>query len=152
MTPSSTDRSAKEIGLRAPRARVWRALTEPAEFGQWFGVRLEGTFRVGQPFEGRLTHPGYEHHTLRAWVERMEPESSFSFPWRPHAIDPEVDYSGDPSTLVEFKLEEDEGGTLLTVTESGFGGLPDGARSQAFLRNETGWSGQMGNIKKHVDG
>jgi uncharacterized protein YndB with AHSA1/START domain len=152
MTESMTDRIHKEITLRAPRSRVWRALTDSAEFGQWFRVRLEGPFRVGEKIEGQITHPGYEHLTLRAWVERMEPEETFSFRWQPHAMDPEVDYSDGPSTLVEFHLEDSEEGTLLTMTESGFDSLPEEHRADAFARNEGGWTEQMKNIERYVDG
>ena len=115
-------------------------------------MRLEGPFRVGEQIQGQITHPGYEHLTLKAWVERMEPERSFALRWHPHAIDPEVDYSADPTTLVEFHLEEVDGGTLLTITESGFDALPEEHRSDAFVRNEGGWTAQVENIKKHVDG
>lgn len=152
MTTSSTDRIHKEISLRAAPSRVWRALTDAAEFGAWFGVALEGPIRLGEEFHGRITHPGYEHLRLRAWVERMEPERLFAFRWCPYALDPEVDYSGEPRTLVEFRLEELDGGTRLTVTESGFDGLPAEHRSECFLRNESGWSGQVHNVRAHVDG
>jgi uncharacterized protein YndB with AHSA1/START domain len=152
MIESNTDRIHKEITLRAPRSRVWRALTESPEFGEWFGVRLEGPFQVGEKIQGQITHPGYEHLTFQAWVERMDPEQSFTFRWQPHAIDPEVDYSSDPTTLVEFYLAESDGGTLLTVTESGFDALPKEHRSDAFIRNEGGWAAQVENIKRYVDG
>ncbi len=152
MTESSTDRIHKEIALRAPLSRVWQALTDSAEFGEWFGVRLEGPFRVGEKIQGRITHPGYEHLTFRAWVERMEPEQSFTFRWQPQAMDPEVDYSNEPTTLVEFHLKGDSNGTLLTVTESGFDAIPKEGRADAFRRNKEGWAGQVENIKRHVDG
>lgn len=152
MKETSTDRIHKEIVLRAPRSRVWRAITDSAEFSAWFGVRLEGPFRVGEKIRGRITHPGYEHLTLEARVERMEPERVFALRWRPQAIDPRVDYSGEPTTLVEFRLEEVEGGTRLSLTESGFDALPEDVRGETFLRNEGGWTGQMENIRRHVDG
>ena len=152
MKTSSTDSIRKEIALSAPRSRVWRALTDAAEFGAWFGVRLEDPFRIGEAFRGQITHPGYEHLTLEAWVESMDPEHSFSFRWCPYAMDPDVDYSGEPTTLVEFRLEAKDGGTLLTVTESGFDSIPEEHRSASFMRNEGGWTGQMENIRKHVDG
>ena len=152
MIDSNTDRIHKEIALSAPKSRVWRALTDSTEFGQWFGVRLEGPFRIGEEIQGQITHPGYEHLTFKAVVERMDLEQSFAFRWQPHAMDPEVDYSGDPSTLVEFRLEEADEGTLLTVTESGFDALPKEHRADAFVRNEGGWSAQVENIKRYVDG
>lgn len=152
MTESNPDSIHKEIMLNAPRTRVWRALTDSTEFGQWFGVRLEGPFRVGEKIQGQITNPGYEHLTLKAVVERMDPEQGFAFRWQPHAVDPDVDYSGDPSTLVEFHLKEAGEGSLLTVTESGFEALPEEQRAKAFVRNEGGWSAQMENIKKFIDG
>ncbi len=152
MTTSSTDRIHKEITLRAPQSRVWRALTDSAEFGEWFGVRLEGPIRVREQMRGQITHPGCEHMTFDASVERMDAERSLAIRWCPHATDPEVYYSGEPTTLVEFHLEEADGGTLLTVTESGFDGIPEDQRADAFRRNESGWTGQMENIKSHVGG
>jgi len=152
MIDSKTDRIHKEITLRAPLSRVWRALTDSVEFGQWFGVRLEGPFRVGEEFQGPITHPGYEHLTLKAVVQRMDPEHGFAFRWRPHAMDPNLDYSNDPTTLVEFQLKETAEGTVLTVTESGFDALPKEHRKEAFVRNDGGWTQQIKNIEKHVDG
>jgi len=152
MTTSSTDRIHKEITLSAPQSRVWRALFDSAEFGEWFCVRLEGPFILGEKIQGRITVPGYEHMTFKARVERMEPEHTFALRWQPQAIDPEVDYSDEPTTLVEFHLEAAADGTRLTVTESGFDALPEAGRAGAFIRNETGWTGQMENIKRHVDG
>ena len=152
MTVSTTDSIHKQVTLRAPMARVWRALTDSAEFGEWFGVLLDGPFEAGQKIVGKITHPGCEHMTLNAWVERMSPERSFAFRWHPYATDPEVDDSADPTTLVEFHLEAADGGTLLTITESGFDAIPEDRRSEAFLRNEGGWTMQVANIEKHVDG
>ena len=152
MTTSSTDRIRKQVTLSAPLSRVWRALSDSTEFGQWFGVRLEGPFRVGETIQGQVTCEGYEHMTLRAQVERMEPERVFAFRWHPHATDPDFDYSNEPTTLVEFQIEPAGDGTLLTVTESGFDAIPEHRRAEAFMRNEGGWTSQVENVKKHVDG
>ena len=150
---SSTDRMEKRITLRAPRSRVWRALTDAAEFGAWFRVKLEGGFTAGQRTRGRITYPGYEHLTMDVMVERIEPETLFSFRWHPAAVDPGVDYTTEPSTLVEFLLEDAAGGgTLLRVVESGFDRLPPGRREEAFRQNEGGWAIQMENIQRHVGG
>ena len=149
---SSTDRIQKQVHLHAPRARVWQALTDAQEFGTWFRVKLETGFAVGQRAQGRITYPGYEHLKFEATVERMEAERLFSLRWHPAAVEPKVDYSQEPSTLVEFRLEEVDGGTLLTVTESGFDALPAARRAEAFRMNEGGWEIQMQNIKTHVDG
>jgi uncharacterized protein YndB with AHSA1/START domain len=149
---TATDRIEKQTLLRAPRARVWRALTDAAEFGTWFRVKLEGGFAVGQRTRGRVTYPGYEHVTFEVVVERIEPERLFSFRWHPYAVDPAVDYSHEPTTLVEFRLEDAPGGTALTVVESGFDRLPPGRRDEAFRMNEGGWKVQMENIRCHVAG
>lgn len=144
------DRIEKKMVLRAPRARVWRALTKPAEFGAWFGVKLEGAaFVPATLVQGQITTPGYEHFTLEMTIERVEPESLFSYRWHPHA-GPEVDVRNEPMTLVEFRLVEVAGGTELTVVESGFDRLPAARRETAFRMNEGGWAAQLGNIARHV--
>lgn len=148
----NTDRIEKQILLRASKSRVWRALTDADEFGAWFRVKLEGRFAVGQRIRGKITYPGYEHLTMDVTVERMDEEKLFSFRWHPDALDPKVDYSKEPTTLIEFRLEEAEGGTRLTVSESGFDQLPPERRETAFRDNEKGWSIQMENIKRHVAG
>jgi uncharacterized protein YndB with AHSA1/START domain len=145
-----TDRIAKTIELRAPVSRVWRALTDHNEFGQWFRVRLDGPFAPGQVSRGQITHPGYEHLRWEAVVQTMEPERLFSFTWHPYAVDPKQDYSSEPPTLVEFSLEETGAGTLLRVVESGFDKLPPHRRDEAFRMNEGGWTAQLGNIARHV--
>lgn len=152
MITTSTDRIEKQIDLQAPVTRVWRALTDTREFGTWFRVQLEGEFVVGRPTRGRITYPGYEGLTLEVHVERMDPRTLFSFRWHPHAVDPDADYSSEPTTLVEFHLEEIEGGTRLRVIESGFDAIPAERRHEAFHRNREGWSEQLQNIRAHVDG
>lgn len=152
MVPTSTDRIEKQVLLRTTPARVWRALTDAKEFGTWFRVQLEGGFAVGKRVRGKVTYPGYEHLTMDVTVERMDTERLFSFRWHPAAIDPEVDYSGEPTTLVEFRLEEVADGTLLTVIESGFDRLPASRRNDAFRLNSQGWATQMQNVARHVAG
>ena len=154
MSPSQTgtDRIEKQIRLSVPRARVWRALTDPREFGQWFGVKLGGAVASGAQLRGPITHPGYEHLTFEATVEKVEPEKRFSFRWHPYAIEPSVDYSSEPTTLVVFTLEEVEGGTLLKVVESGFDGIPLARRMAAYRGNEEGWTGQVTAIERYLDG
>ena len=152
MTETSSDRIEKKIMLRAPRSRVWRALTSAEEFGTWFRVKLEGSFAAGKPIAGKITYPGYEHLTMEVTVERMEAEQVFSFRWHPYAIDPAVDYTKEPTTLVEFRLEEAAGGTLLTVVESGFDRIPKERRAEAFRMNGEGWAAQLENIQRHVAG
>jgi uncharacterized protein YndB with AHSA1/START domain len=144
------NRIEKHVELKAPIARVWRALTDYREFGEWFRVALEGPFVPGQLSRGRILHPGYEHLTMEFVVQKIEPERLFSFTWRPYAVDPKVDYSSEPPTLVEFHLEKAPAGTLLTVTESGFEKIPAHRRAEAFRMNEGGWTQQMQNINRHV--
>jgi len=150
MDKSSTDRIEKTIELAASPARVWRALTDHQEFGAWFGVNLEGPFAPGKTNRGRITYPGYEHLVMEVLVVKMETELLFSFYWHPYAIDPKVDYTKEPPTLVEFHLEKSAAGTLLKVTESGFDAIPAARRDEAFRMNSGGWAEQMKNIQKHV--
>ncbi|MDR3747110.1 MAG: SRPBCC family protein [Acidobacteriota bacterium] len=140
----------KRIELKAPVSRVWRALTDYREFGEWFGVKLNGPFAPGQVSCGQVTHPGYEHVQWEAVVRKMDPERRFSFTWHPYSVDPKTDYSKETPTLVEFKLEKTTSGTLLLLTESGFDEIPSGRRLEAFHMNEGGWSEQMKNIENYV--
>ena len=145
-----SDRIEKRIELQASPARVWRALTDYKEFGQWFRVNLEGPFVPGQAVRGKITHPGFEHVTWEAVVKKMEPERLFSFTWHPYAVDPAQDYSKETPTLVEFRLEKTATGTLLLLTESGFDKIPSDRRLEAFRMNDGGWTAQMKNIEAHV--
>ena len=147
---SSTDRIEKRVELRAPRSRVWRAIATAKEFGEWFRMKLEGEFAEGQTIRGRITHPGYEHMTLDMMVERIEPERYFSYRWHPNVIDTTIDYSAEPTTLVEFILEDAEGGTAVTIVESGFDRVPLARRAEAFRMNDNGWAGQIKNLARYV--
>jgi len=140
----------KRIELKAPVSRVWRSLTDYREFGDWFRVKLERPFVAGQESRGNITYPGYEHVVWTAVVQKMEPERLFSFTWHPYAVDPNVNYSKETPTLVEFRLEKAGSGTLLVLTESGFDNIPVERRSEAFRRNDGGWTEQMKNIEAHV--
>jgi uncharacterized protein YndB with AHSA1/START domain len=145
------DRIEKQVTLKAPRSRVWRALTDYQQFSVWFGVHLEAPFVAGRTTQGNLTIPGYEHLRMEVEVQKVEPENSFSFAWHPYALDPDVDYSQETSTLVEFALEDAEEGTLLTVVESGFDAIPTARRDEAFRMNNHGWEVQMKDIKEYVE-
>ncbi len=147
---TSTDRIEKRVTLHAPRSRVWRALTRSEEFSAWFGVKLEGAFAQGAAVRGRLTLKGYEHVMLEVFIERIQPERFFSYRWHPYAVDPKVDYSAEPTTLVEFHLDDAEGGTELRVIESGFDRLPASRRAEAFRMNDAGWTGQMKKFEQYV--
>jgi uncharacterized protein YndB with AHSA1/START domain len=139
----STDRIEKRISLRAPRARVWRAIADARQFGEWFRVDFKGaTFAPGATVRGNITYPGYEHMTMEIVIERMDPERLFSYRWHPYAV--------EPTTLVEFHLADIDGGTQLTVVESGFDRLPLARRAIAYRMNDQGWAEQITNIARYV--
>jgi uncharacterized protein YndB with AHSA1/START domain len=159
----STDRIEKSILLGAPRERVWRAISDSRRFGLWFGVRFQAPFVAGVALTGRSTptkvdsevarmQKVYEGHPFEIIVERLEPMRIFSFRWHPFAVDKSVDYSSEPSTLVVFDLQEAFGGTILTITESGFDRLPLARRAVAFAANEGGWGHQVKLIDKYLAG
>ncbi len=147
----TSDKIEKKIELKAPVTRVWSALTDHKQFGEWFRVNIEEPFVVGQEAQGKILHPGYEHVTWRAAIVAIEPEHLFAFTWHPYGIDKEIDYSKEEPTLVEFRLKKSSTGTLLTLTESGFDRIPASRRDEAFRMNDGGWTAQMQNIAKYVD-
>jgi uncharacterized protein YndB with AHSA1/START domain len=149
-TMTDTDRIEKKIRLNAPQSRVWRAISNAREFGEWFKVNLQGAFAAGKSIRGNMLHPGYEHLTIDLMVEQIEPERYFSYRWHPYPVDPKVDYSLEPMTLVEFMLEEVDGGTSLTIVESGFDRIPLARRAEAFRMNDNGWTGQIKAIERYV--
>jgi uncharacterized protein YndB with AHSA1/START domain len=144
---SKEDRIERHVVVKASRSRVWRALTDYKEFGTWFRVKLEGPFVLGQKVSGQMTYPGYEHMKFEATVDRMDTDQVFSFRWPPAENRDDV-----PMTTVEFTLEDVEGGTKITVVESGFEKLPADLRDKVFRDNQGGWTEQMKNIEAHVDG
>lgn len=148
---STTDRIERNITLKAPVSKVWQALTDYKKFGQWFLVNLESPFVEGESTSGKITHPDYEHVTMSVKVHKIEPESLFSYYWHPYAVDPQMDYSAEPPTLVEFRLQAIDSGTLLTVCESGFDALPAARRDEAFGMNDGGWAQQLVNIQNFVE-
>ena len=147
---SSTDRIEKRVSIKAPRARVWKALTDSTEFGKWFGIKLDGPFTPGATTRGQITIPNYDHLSAEFYVERIEPEAYFSYRWHPYAVDPAVDYSKESTTLVEFKLDQEGAATVLTIVESGFDRIPIARRAEAFRMNDGGWTSQIKNIENHV--
>lgn len=144
------DHIEKRLELDAPVSRVWRALTDYREFGEWFRVKLERPFVPGEISRGSILYPGYEQVRWEVKVQQMEPERLFSFTWHPYAVDPKVDYSTEPVTLVEFRLEEIASGTLLLLTETGFKSIPMSRRFGALRRNDEGWGEQMKNIERYL--
>ncbi len=150
-SPSDTDRIERSIHIKSPRSRVWRALSDAEEYGNWFGANLKGqSFAPGQRVQGPITITGYEHVVFDALIERVEPENLLSYRWHPYAVDPAIDYSKEQRTLVTFTLEDADAGTLLKVVESGFDNLPPERRLTAFRMNSGGWEAQLKNIDRHV--
>ena len=150
MPAVSTDRIEKQIVIRAPRSRVWKALTDVREFQQWFEAVLDRPFAPGAHLEGHVTSEGYEHVRMDIEVERMDPETYFSYRWHPYAIDPKRHYPPMEKTLVEFTLEEVSGGIRLLVVESGFDRVAADRRTETFQMHTEGWVGQLKNIQQHV--
>jgi uncharacterized protein YndB with AHSA1/START domain len=157
----STDRIEKKILLRAPRERVWRAVSDAREFGAWFGVAFDGPFVAGQRLTGKIVptrvdpevakrQAPYEGKAFEWVVDRIEPMRRISFRWHPFAVEPDFDYSKEPMTLIVFELEDAPGGTQLTITESGFDQIPLERRAKAFTANDGGWSMQAVLIEKYL--
>lgn len=160
-TVTSTDRIEQKVLLHAPRDRVWRAIREPTQFGSWFGVEFDDDFAPGARVVGRIVPTKVDAEVAKSQepyagvrfefqVDRIEPMRLFSFRWHPFAIDPGVDYSQEPMTLIAFELEEVPGGTMLTISESGFDQIPLARRAQAFAANEGGWQAQARLIEKYL--
>ena len=157
----STDRIEKRILLQAPQERVWRAISDSRQFGEWFGMEFAGGFVAGKEIVGKLTATKadpevaramkrYEGTPLSFHIERIEPQRFLSYRWHPFAIEPGVDYSNEPTTLVTFELETVAGGTQLTIVESGFDKIPLGRRVDAFEANSEGWDMQSGLLEKYL--
>lgn len=142
---------SREMTVKAEAARVWRAISDYREFGEWFGVRLEGPFSAGAKARGKMTYPGYEHFTMEMQIETIEPERHFSFRWHPYAVNPQVDYSGEATTLITFELTPTPEGTRVQVTESGFEAIPEARRAEAYRKNSGGWEQQLKNIAAFVN-
>jgi len=149
---ASIDRIERQILLKAPLAKVWTALSDAESFGEWFGASLKGQrFVPGEYTRGNITYPGYEHLMFDVLVERVEPQRVLAFRWHPYAVDPAMDYSHEPMTLVVFELESVKDGTLLRVVESGFDRIPVSRRDEAFRMNDDGWAEELERIKAYVD-
>jgi len=169
---TTTDKIEKQVTLKAPLARVWRAIANAEEFGRWFGFTLQGAFTPGKTLRGTFDRKLDEQELMAhqksigvtasrvkipagdfvfCTVERVEPERYFSFRWIPYGIDAEADLENEPTTLVEFQLEPVAEGTRLTIVESGFDRVPLHRRERAFRMNEGGWAGQAGRLQKYLD-
>jgi uncharacterized protein YndB with AHSA1/START domain len=158
---TETDRIEKKVLLRAPRERVWRAISDARQFGSWFGIKFDGPFVAGARTIGKMVpttvdleaarrQKQYEGFKFEFAIDRIEPQRLFSFRWHPFAVEPGVDYSKEQPTLVTFELEEEAGGTMLTVSESGFDRIPLERRAKAFAANEQGWAAQLRLIEKYL--
>ena len=145
-----TDKITQSTHIPAPIDRVWRAISDHKEFGEWFRVALDQPFEAGKTSTGRITIPGFDHVQWNAEVVTVEPPRRLAFRWHPYAIDPNVDYSNEPATLVEFSLSERDGGTDVEVVETGFDALPPHRRDEAFRMNSQGWEAQMNNVRQYL--
>lgn len=157
----STDRIEKEVVLRAPLERVWRAISDADEFGRWFGVRFDGPFVAGTSVTGVITPTTVDEDVARAqqphagksdiWqIVAVEPHQRLAFRWHPYAVEPGTDYSQEPTTLVEFTLAETNDGVLLRIVESGFDKIPVERRASAFEGNSEGWAKQTELVRKYL--
>jgi uncharacterized protein YndB with AHSA1/START domain len=146
----SMDQIERDVVLEATRDEVWRALSDVKSFGEWFGVKLAGSFAPGATVRGTVTHKGYENLPIEFKIERMEPERFLSWQWHPYAINPQIDYSAEPTTFVVFELEDVPGGTRLHVRESGFDAIPASRRDEAYEANDKGWAMQMESIQRYL--
>ena len=147
---TNENRIERSIELKAPLSKVWKAITDHNEFGQWFGCQFDGPFVVAKTIPGKLNFPDFDHMQWAVDVKKMEPERLFSFTWHPYPADPAIDYTKETPTLVEFKLQSIPGGTLLTVIESGFENIPANRRLEAFRMDTEGWIEQLENVAKYV--
>ena len=150
MSDADQDRIEKVVELAAPVSRVWRALTDYEEFGQWFRVRLDGPFKVGKLTTGNVTYPGHEDMKWESVTEQMEEDRLFVFSWPPSAVDPDTRYDDDAKVIVEFHLEPTEQGTRLTIIEKGFLQFPESKRLEVLRSNKQGWDIQSQNVADHV--
>ena len=149
-TTSATDRIEKRVTLDAPVSRVWRALTDVEQFSTWFGIAFLAPFVPGTEVPGKFANAKYAHFPFSIWIESMEAERFFSFRWHPYPLDEGVDYAAEPTTLITFTLEAVNGGTQLTIVESGFDAIPEFRRLKAFTMNSNGWNSQAENIRKFL--
>ena len=149
---TQADKIIKTVSLSAPRSRVWRAITDSSEFGAWFLAEFKTPFRQGERIDGIMTHPECNGVKFDAFVEAIIPETLFSIRWHAYEVPEGVAFEDAPTTLVEFELADEGEGTHLTITESGFDSLPPEHRDECFKGNDTGWTEQIKNITKYVDG
>jgi uncharacterized protein YndB with AHSA1/START domain len=154
----TSDRIQKTVTLRAPKGRVWRAISNPKDFGAWFGASLAGSFVPGTKVSGKITpttvdasvaaeQAPYAGMPIELLIERVEPDRLVQFRWHPYPVGPE---EAELTTQVSFQLEDDPEGVVLTITESGFERLPAPRSAEAYAGNERGWEKQTELIRKYV--
>ncbi|NND82277.1 MAG: SRPBCC family protein [Gammaproteobacteria bacterium] len=142
----------KSVELATPITRVWEAITDSREIGNWFMVDLEGPFAVGEITRGVITHPEAAGMVFTAVTTALEKPHRFAFHWPPDeffVIEDPAALTG--TTLVEFVLQEIGAGTRLTVTESGLEALPTDLHAKVLKNNSIGWEEQMENIRNHLN-
>ncbi len=128
------------LETRAPRERVWAALTEPEQLVRWFPTqRAEIDLRPGGDalFE-------WEDSKDEAVVDVVEPPGRLVFRWRPAGLD-------RPFTTVSFTLEETAAGTRLTLVESGFASLSDQIAQQSQEGNDAGWAKELAELQAYLE-
>ena len=156
------NRIEKQIVLNAPRERVWQAIVDSRRFGTWFGIEFEGPFVEHARTPGRIVPTQVDDKVAamqEPWVgmacdffvERIQPMDRFAFRWYAYPEGPDEDPDGNTMTLVEFHLQDADGGTRLTITESGFERVPAAHRAKAFTDNEGGWAMQVQLIAKYLE-
>jgi len=151
MVKSTPDQIERSLIIPAPRERVWEALTDPKQFGEWFHVDLNGdTFEPGVTVRGKVKEKDHENLPIEMTIGQIEENKIFTWRWHPAAIDPQADYSRESTTHVEFMLEEAPGGTRLSLVESGFDQLPSERRDAAYRMNYDGWGIQLSRIDDYV--
>jgi uncharacterized protein YndB with AHSA1/START domain len=136
--------------IQAPRAKVWKALTDVNEFTKWLGVSADGPFVPGARVKMSVTSDDYAGMVFYVTIEKMEPMELFSWRWHPGSAEPNIDYSKEPMTLVEFRLQDEAAGTRVTVVESGFEAISLARRAKVFEENVSGWEYQMAALEKYV--
>jgi uncharacterized protein YndB with AHSA1/START domain len=141
MAAGIPDELVRTVDVKAPRERVWDAITKPELLLRWFPTHVaEVELRVG----GSMRF-GWDEGGDEAVIDEIEPPHTFRFRWRPADTD-------RPYTSVTFHLEEDAGVTTVTLTERGFASLPDQIHEQSYEGNAKGWSAELEELKAFMEG
>lgn len=149
MIATITDAIERKVFLRASRKNVWDDITDPKLFAEWFSMDIKGTFEPGNKITGTVNFKEHEKMIVDAKIDEMVPQKVFSWYWHPFPADPNFDYSKEAMTHISFELKDSPGGTLLTVTESGFDKLSPSRRNETYNANSEGWDMVLKSIEKH---